>query len=1791
MAIVTYFRGDTTAIVSANTSIGNEEKPVGGDVTIHAGSSELVTADAAGAAIGSNAGVGGTVDVIVTKLTTEAYTNDNVSIYADGDIAIEAIDSYDLVAAVATVAVGGTAGVGVTALVSVSYAEIKAAIGANNEIHGKNVYVTASDNRDLVTADASVAVGGTAGVGATVTVIVSGTRMSQDAHDTIYGTKTIEGTTYKVYDFKPDENNNDKRFTLYEYNDEYYWYKKTVKYKTSDSDDASVIDLIEINGVYYREQDGELKKYTGVKKRRIQSSKSEFVKFTYEVDETKLSGTGMDPLAQIKGAFDQSNGTSDQKKGVAKDYWTDDDSDQMEEMLKGDGQHPGDKDYGDYGQGGTKTDDGYKTNEFDSTADGNGVTFTESTIEGLHDSVSAVIGSGSNVTAANDIKVTANDVPNQLAISGTVAAGGTAGIGVGVTVAILHTNVNALVGSNANLTAGNEILVEATSGTKGYDKDNAIAKLLSIDSDNNPLLQNKDSDDNIIKAADAKGEEDGKNPENDEEDTTDDDDTENPDTQDPETTDPVTTDPDTEDPETEESVEKSTIRLISITAAGGTVGVGVSASILMVYSEVNAILYGNVLGAKDVNVRAGMDFGKVLTVNTSVAGGSVGVNVSAALTFFNGKSNALIDGNSAVSGVRNTINVTNSAVTNATVAAAALAGGQVAVNAGVALSSNTTTVRTGIGKNVVINSPAAAVTVAHDAKSNSEAFIFSVAIGEVAVGATASVALNKLSAIAYVGVSPDDKRPAKGTGSITARSLSISGTGEAETNTLGIGVSAGAVAVNATVAVSLGYAENIASLKMMPVTLTEDLDITAVLTGETETITTSIAAGAVAAGASVAVAQIGSKNEALADISGTKIKAANFNMDAGTADTPNNTQATVLGITGSVGAVAANFNIGLAFNKGTNRAVLSGTSGTIDLTGKDGLNVRANGSGRAYSALYSAAGGAAVVNVSVAEARLTNVQEAIVDLNGKITITGTIPGTTKKAGVNVISIQNAEKSGRTGYTFKKKDPDDDDKDVADTITFGDTMAKSYLFTCGVGAVTVNASVALSVSDSTNRAKLAVRDMTSGDVIITSGGTSSAEVSIDKTGGAAVSIAVLDGYAYAKGTFEALAEAKTGGKLETGQFILNNVYQSTANTIVSPANGGAAAVDGIAVGVNISYAETSTTANTGISGSGMIDAAGNVEANTTGTVDTTATVKSPKVVLDLAYINTNDVRTKSAVKQTATIKDVSIDAGLIKAVSTLLNTSNASTGPTGGEDASGVELNLIGVKVNVADAASSTTNTAYIDGGVHNAAGVQVTATTGSTVSAWTIDPVSVSLVSVGTVSTSTWSTDNVTSYIRNADITSGGDVTVEAIANTTASSIAKKATAVNVVGVDVISAEAKIGMDEDNPQTVSAGIDGGSISTTTGDVNVTATNTGNATADAYKDVSISVVGVTHVSLPTNSWYSTEAYIKGGAEIDSAGTVGVSIEDLLTAESIANASSIGLLLNANITKGSNHVKEDSSIDIDADIIAVDGIDIHIDNSADVTAKTICHGGGFIDGEAAYAENFIDRTGAITIAEGSSLKTNFGDISIVSTIGDGDDITTYADVDSGGFVSIGDSETKFHNSVDSTVTVKGGVEMMNRFGTITIRSDASMDDTDVHASSDCSGVDVEPHAKNVGESTLTSTVTVGESGKAKTVIEGRNVYITSNIGKLDLDIYVYAKGSALLSTSAIKATNEITTTIDAVTDVRNVDITGHDNATIYASTEPAYKPQNINGYAHVQLNALSGGKASSKLTDTEAKQKPS
>lgn len=1182
VAVVTYFKNTTTAYLADGTVIGTAASPVTGDVAVLANSYEFVTADAAGMSGGGTAGVGGTLDVLVTLVKTSAFTGNNVAVYAAGDVNVRAVDEYDLVAVVVTAAGSGTAAVGVTALVSVSFNTITAVIGETNTIVGKSFTLLASSNRDVVSTVATVAASGVAGVGVSLSVVVSGNKMSQDAHDSLYQndgsqlTTTRDGTLYLVYDYAYEASGETVHITVYEAPD---------------------------GKLYRMDSNGNLVPYT-VDKAKL----------------TKATAGNLDPQTQLDGAFKLGHSSARANKP----------GESLNDLLAGDGQRGGEEDYSSYGQDTSGqiyvlangkyipvTDEEYESkyngqqrylynsrtkqyektsksasenqqfgsgedgranapdsSQFDSAAEGLG--YSSAALDGLKDSTTAeVMGKGTAIRAVGgDINVLAADAVSAVMVSGTVAIGGTgAGVGVGLSSSTFFSNVQALVQSGAILRASGDVNVKASSGAS----EDVLAPL------------DKEVEGGTVSQSSVKAE--------------------------------------LQKQGVGEVNESSALYLISFTAGGGFVGVGVGAATLLVFTQVKAILAGDIAGAQNVNVEGGMDFGRVLTVTSGVSGGAVAVNVSLGATHFGGSVETAIAGNAWLRDVSENINVKTSGKTNVVTAAGTIAGGAGAVNAGVAIATNITEVHTYIGQGVVVDAPAANINLSTTFEANANASIIAIMGGAIAEGASVAISVNRLSAQTYIGTTPQGTAQSGAAssekGRIAASAVCVESDVQGTSSVYGASIAGGVVAVNGIVALAFNRAAGIAAVNQANLDAAS-LSVLAQMAGDVIVRTVAAAGGGIAVGATVAVAEQKTDNRALIDASDSRLSiSGNITVSAGTKEAPYNSDATVTSITGAAGGVAVAMNFAVATNEAGNRALVQGVSGMLNA---HNLIIEAHGNAHAYAVVGNAAAGAIAANVSFAYANLISKQEAMLSGSAALVLTGSL---------TVYARQNQDEV--TGSLLLDYQGSGVDKKVAKT-----TMAEAYIFSASGAAISGTVNTAIARANATSRAKAAAASLdVGGSIIVTNNANSRAIARMDNLAPLSyASVGVMVGYAYADGTFEALVESN-GGIRASGNVTVQNTYNASAEAVVNPAVGGVN-VSKYSGKLNVGYAEVKTVANAGVTGSGAL-AAKAVRVDNTGKAKANAEVKGGYFTGNTVQVVSNTVVARLNATQEAFVKDVFITA--------------------------------------------------------------------------------------------------------------------------------------------------------------------------------------------------------------------------------------------------------------------------------------------------------------------------------------------------------------------------------------------------------------------------------------------------------------------------------------------------------------------------------------------------------------------
>ena len=153
------------------------------DVVVKASDDTTIVSIAGSIGAAGSVGVAVGADVLSLIKKTSAHMDSGVTSLVDGDIDVSATSDEDITSVAAGIAVGGTAGVGVNASVHVldlttrafigdDPDSVPASLGAGNVHAGGTVRIAADDRTELDKFVATVAVGGSAGVGAAATVTV-----------------------------------------------------------------------------------------------------------------------------------------------------------------------------------------------------------------------------------------------------------------------------------------------------------------------------------------------------------------------------------------------------------------------------------------------------------------------------------------------------------------------------------------------------------------------------------------------------------------------------------------------------------------------------------------------------------------------------------------------------------------------------------------------------------------------------------------------------------------------------------------------------------------------------------------------------------------------------------------------------------------------------------------------------------------------------------------------------------------------------------------------------------------------------------------------------------------------------------------------------------------------------------------------------------------------------------------------------------------------------------------------------------------------------------------------------------------------------------------------------------------------------------------------------------------------------------------------------------------------------------------------------------------------------------
>jgi len=924
------------------------------DVAVRATNSDTIVIVSINFAGGGTAGVGVGISALVFENSTNASLGGTVK--AGRDIIVAATAHTNLYNNALAGSVGGTAGV--TPVAAVTWFDgktIAQILSGARLIAGGAVKLTASSKEFIETAGVGISIGGTAAISGTILLVLTGIETIARTGDDV----TIDAASVEV-----------------RAEDDYVLIGVAASIALAGTAAVGVTALISLIH-------NTVSAIVGARNTIITRTGDVVVSASSNRDITEVAGTvavgagaagvGVTLMVAIVGGKltqdvaddltgtspNQDNGSFDpnffmdtahaQAAGPAKGSIANR-KDGLSESLEGDGTRQADTTVGsdDFdADGGYRSDDytDSTTNEEpgkdqtyadDGNADYQNAAQVGSTkpnyvrdLEPPRDATTAIIGQDTTINSAGDIIVEAND--NLLAdlITATAAVGLYAGVGVGVTVAVLYSNVFAIVAAGADLQAVGNVRVEAHAGSNPQD--------VAIDEANRELLEDAlEADDNELPAID---------------------------------------------------LSRRSIRAVAGVVGVGFVGVSATASVVLVYSNVVASVAGTISKAASVTVEASSNYPNVLAVTLAVGGGVVGITASLALVIFDATVEASIkgyavigaEGTSQVGDITVATKVTNTAVAVAT----ALAAGLVAVNGGVAVVVNHTAVDTFIDENIRIYSNGT-VTVANTSSIDGLAFVIGAAAGGVAVNLSAAVVVLGTSIRTWIGVDPAVASHTAN-GSVKANDVVILNRVNSNSASGILSVAAGFVSVGGSLLLTFNRINALAGISRMNVEATNDITVDAFLDATATARFIGAAVGAIAIGITVSYVQLRSVNEAFIDVTGVTVKAAgNIAVRAGTLTDTNETTAAALAVAGNVGAIAVGINVAIADNNSKNTARVTGdTAGTLQAAGA--LTVLAVGTMKATATIYGVTAAAIAVAADFALALLRGVQEAKID-SGRVVV-------------------------------------------------------------------------------------------------------------------------------------------------------------------------------------------------------------------------------------------------------------------------------------------------------------------------------------------------------------------------------------------------------------------------------------------------------------------------------------------------------------------------------------------------------------------------------------------------------------------------------------------------------------------------------------------------------------------------------------------------------------------------------------------------------------------------------------
>ena len=711
--------------------------------------------------------------------------------------------------------------------------------------------------------------------------------------------------------------------------------------------------------------------------------------------------------------------------------------------------------------------------------------------------------------------------------------------------------------------------------------------------------------------------------------------------------------------------QKVSADLFGATLSAGAVGVGVSAAVAVLHSNVTASSLGNVrnVGDKGIEVSAKSHSGDVISdgaeerdsaldevldelnprnhairaVGVSVGAGAVGVAVGASVVLTDNVTQAILGGKVDTNG--NTDVIATHDYGNVLAATASVSGGAVAAGASVSVAQANGTVKAEVIKSAVdgvkdedVKIETRNLTIRTDTNVNVNALAATASAGAVSVNGGVALAFNRLNQSAGIR---------EGANVTTLGDLTMVSTSVTTADSSLLGVSFGAVGA------ALGAAMSDLDAKIDTAIEKATLSVAGKLTVQNDVSSTatprvlSVAAGAAGIAGNVLLAF--NDSQASARIEDSTIAAGDLDVISDLSSTAKSSLASL-----AVGGHAIGISVNYADLRAVNQAAVRG--GTVSVTGDMSVRtgVGTNNTTKAIAETISGTAGALAVGLNAAVARnnsknianLSDIQRLTVGKTLTVHASGSASTDASLTGLDVgvasvqaavvvsmndadnrtlVSVHNAKVGGMSTFNATQNAATDANIKTGGGSLMGlkANVAAAYGRAASVVDVTLDNATGLHGITAMNRAG----DATS--------------ATIKNQNFSMLSAQAMVGLAYSQDVFDTRVKLK-GDNTVNGDVNINTNYLVTGSADITPSTMG---IDAslAKLALNIGLARNTAYAGAALeSEDGASTVNGSVNVSTDGAASTESTVHAAKFSISAVGIGANLVSADLAATQAAQI---------------------------------------------------------------------------------------------------------------------------------------------------------------------------------------------------------------------------------------------------------------------------------------------------------------------------------------------------------------------------------------------------------------------------------------------------------------------------------------------------------------------------------------------------------------------------